>query len=282
MVKSILTKNDQYNESLLLHSAVPCEPDVQDKIQILNGNDETIFQANIAIAHCISADAKMSKGFAETICRKVNGLREYCRKTKSTVGSVIPDWDRESNNFIYNLVTKSKFFEKPTIDSLRNSLKNVKGHALLNNINKILMLKNGCGLDKLQWTDVFKLIQDTFTYSGIQIQIITRRETDSIRRNPPSNNEHHVEIEVETYTNEWIKKRDELETDFTRDSKSSQPPCIKQFPILRSKQLNDDLIDYYFQYQSQDIKDFIKQFDFRYTDLEDEELVTLLDMILDS
>ena len=78
MVNSILTLNDQYNECFLLHSTVPCEPDLQDKIQILNGNDETIFPANTAIAHCISADAKMSKGFAETICRKVNGLQEYC------------------------------------------------------------------------------------------------------------------------------------------------------------------------------------------------------------
>ena len=110
----------------------------------------------------------------------------------------------------------------------------MRGHALLNNITKISMLKIGCGLDKLQWTDVFKLIQDTFTYSGIQI------------------------------------------------SKSCQPQCTEQFPILRSKQLNDDLIDYYLQYQSEDIKNLIKQFAFRYTDLEDEKLVTLLDMIIDS
>ena len=80
MVNSILTGNDQYNEWFLLHSTVTCEPDLQDKIQILNGNDETTFQANTAITHCISADAKMSKGFAETICRKVNGLQEYCHK----------------------------------------------------------------------------------------------------------------------------------------------------------------------------------------------------------
>ena len=77
MVNSILTENDQYNECFLLHSTVPCEYDLQDKIQILNGNDETIFQANTAIAHCVSADAKMSKGFAETICCRVNGLQEY-------------------------------------------------------------------------------------------------------------------------------------------------------------------------------------------------------------
>ena len=109
------------------------------------------------------------------------------------------------------------------------------------------MPKIGCGLDKLQWTDVFKLMQDTFTYSGIQIQIITKRETDSIRRNPSSNHKCYVEDEVENYTNEWTKERDELESDFAKDSKSCQPPCTEQFPVLRSKQLNDDLIDYYLQ-----------------------------------
>ena len=46
--------------------------------------------------------------------------------------------------------------------------------------------------------------------------------------------------------------------------------------------MNNDLIDYYLQYQPQEIKDFIKQFDFQYTDLEDEELVMLIDMIIDS
>ena len=199
MVNSILTENDQYNESFLLYSTVPCEPDLQDKIQILNGNDETIFQANTAIAHCISADAKMSKGLAETNCRRVNGLQEQCRRAKATVGSALPYWDPDSNNFIYNLVTKSKFFEKPTLDNLRISLENMRGHALLNNITTISMPRIGCGLDKLQWTDVFKLKQDTIICSRIQIQILTKRETDSMRRNPSSNNEHYVENEVENY-----------------------------------------------------------------------------------
>ena len=144
------------------------------------------------------------------------------------------------------------------------------------------MLKIGCGLDKFQWTDFFKLMEDTITYTGIQILIIIKRETDSIRRKSPPNNEHYAENEVENYTNEWIKEQDELETDFTRGSKSCQPRCREQFPTLRPKQMNDDLIDYYLQNQSKDIKKFIKQIDFRYTDLEDEELITFIDMIIDS
>ena len=35
------------------------------------------------------------------------------------------------------------------------------------------------------------------------------------------------------------KERDELETDFTKDSKSCQPPCTEQFFTQRPKQLND-------------------------------------------
>ena len=157
MVNSFITENDQNNECFRLHSTVPCEPDLQKKIQILNGNDETSFQANTAIAHCISADAKMSKRFAETICRRVNGLQEYCRRAKPTIGSAPPYWHPESNNFIYNLVTKSKFFEKPALDNLQISLENMRGHALFKNITKSSMPMIGCGLDKLQWTDVFKL-----------------------------------------------------------------------------------------------------------------------------
>ena len=156
----------------------------------------------------------------------------------------------------------------------------MRRHALLTNVTKITISKIGCGLDELQWINVFNLIQDNFTYSGIQIQIITKRETDSIRGNPSSNNEHYVENEVEKYTNEWTKERDELETDFTRFKilSTTLHPTISH---LETKQLNDDLIDYYLQYQSQDIKILMKQFGFRYIDLEDEELVTLIDMIID-
>ena len=43
MVNSTLAESDQNNEYFLLHSTVTCEPDTQDKMQILNWNDETIF-----------------------------------------------------------------------------------------------------------------------------------------------------------------------------------------------------------------------------------------------
>ena len=90
MVDCILSENDQYNECFLLHSTLPDKPDFKDGIRIINGNDDTIFENQTTIAHCISADAKLSKGFAETITNHNNGLQEYCYKSKAFVGSVIP------------------------------------------------------------------------------------------------------------------------------------------------------------------------------------------------
>ena len=107
MVDCILSENDQLKECFLLHSTLPYEPDFRDDIRIINGNDDTIFENQTAIAHCISADAKMNEGFAETISNHISGLQEYCYKSKAFVGSVIPFWDNDSNRFIYNLVPKT-------------------------------------------------------------------------------------------------------------------------------------------------------------------------------
>ena len=158
----------------------------------------------------------------------------------------------------------------------------MRGHGLLNKVHIVTMPKIACGLDRLSRNEVFKVLKDTFTDSGILIQIISRDELDCGTATTPTNSGNYIEDEIDNYTNEWTNEKNELETDLTKDSKSCQPPCKEQSPILRPKEQNNNLIDYYLQYQPQEIKDFIKQFDFQNTDLEDEELVMLIDMIFDS
>ena len=76
MVDCILSENDQYNECFPLHSTLTHEPDFRDDIRIINEKYGTTFERRTAIAHCISADATMSKGFAETIASHINGLQK--------------------------------------------------------------------------------------------------------------------------------------------------------------------------------------------------------------
>ena len=77
-------------------------------------------------------------------------------------------------------------------------------------------------------------------------------------------------------------KHRELETDFTKDIKSCQPPCDEQFKIFWPKEDNERLIEYYPQYQNKEAVQYIKEFDFRYSDLTDEELVLLIDLLMDA
>ena len=73
-----------------------------------------------------------------------------------------------------------------------------------------------------------------------------------------------------------------METDFTGDAKSCQPDCDKQFPILRPKEQNEALIEHYLQYQTKELIDYVKQFDFQYSDITDNEMTLLIDMLIDS
>ena len=73
-----------------------------------------------------------------------------------------------------------------------------------------------------------------------------------------------------------------METDFTRDAKSCQPTCDEQFPTFREKDYNDHLIEHYLQYQPKELLQYVKVFDFQYSDITDEEMTLLIDMLIDS
>ena len=94
--------------------------------------------------------------------------------------------------------------------------------------------------------------------------------------------EFYAEDEIERYSEEFHLNEKDLETDFTRDSKSSQPNSDEQFPVLREKEGNDQLIEFHLQYQPKELVDYIKEFDFQYSDISDEEMTRLIDMLIDS
>ena len=114
LTNAIIQADDKYNDCFLLHSTIPAQsPD--DCLQIIHGTEDSILQQPHSIGHCISADAKMSKGFADLLSQRISGLRDTCRQTKLLSGQMFPFWDRVGNRYIYNLVTKTKFSEKPNL-----------------------------------------------------------------------------------------------------------------------------------------------------------------------
>ena len=166
LANATTTKDDKYNDCFLLHSTIPAKsPD--DCLQIIHGTEDSILQQPHSIGHCFSADAKMSKGFADFPSQGTPGHRDACRRTKLLTGQIFPLWDQTGNRYVYNLVTKTKYSEKPNLGTLSLTLEEMKSHARLYGFSTIAIPKTGCRLDQMNWQEVVNLLRDIFAYSNM-------------------------------------------------------------------------------------------------------------------
>ena len=224
----------------------------------------------------------MSNGFAQFLSEKVPRLRRTCRRANLLEDQVFPFWDSSSRRYIYNLVTKEKYSDKPDLQTLATTLQNMQAHATMDGISTITITKIGCGLDQMNWQDAVKLLRDVFAYSDIQIVVYSLDEHAIHGMSAEGDPEFYAEDEIDRYSEEFHLNEGELETDFTIDAKSFQPDCDEQFPILRPKEQNEALIEHYLRYQPRELIDYVKQFDFQYSDITDNEMTLLIDMLIDS
>ena len=148
LTNAIITTENKYNDCFILHSTIPAQsPD--ECLQLIHGTEDSIFQKPHSIGHCISADAKMNKGFAEQLSQQIPGFRDTCRRIKLSSGQTFPFWDRVGNRYVYNLVTETKFSEKPNLPTLSLTLEEMRSHARLYGISTIAIPNTGCGLDQM-------------------------------------------------------------------------------------------------------------------------------------
>ena len=194
------------------------------------------------------------------------------------MGQVFPFWDSTGKRYIYNLVTKERYCDKPNLSTLSKTLESMKIHASTNGVSTIAIPKLGCGLDQMNWQEVVKLLRDIFAYADVQIAVYTLEENGVHALSAEGDADFYADDEIERYSEEFLLEDRELETNFTKDSKSCQPTCDEQFPVLREKDHNNRLIDHYLQYQPKELITYVKEFDFQYSDITDEEMVLLIDM----
>lgn len=124
------------------------------------------------LAHCISGDYALGAGIAKQF------VDIYNMRFKLHKRFPIPDGEKFDNvgcalliDNVFNLVTKPRFFHKPTCDSLYDTLVSMKEQCEELDITKIAMPRIGCGLDKLQWDDVKEVIDDVFGDTDIEIVV---------------------------------------------------------------------------------------------------------------
>ena len=125
------------------------------------------------IAHCISADFALGAGVAKQIDAAFN-MREMLNLMWGKISDMDGKWTSPcclpcAN--VFNLVTKDKYFHKPTLNSLEISLREMKDYAVEMGVKKIAMPQIGCGLDRLNWSDVAVLIKEIFEDTDIEILV---------------------------------------------------------------------------------------------------------------
>lgn len=123
---------------------------------------------DFSLAHRVSKDLAMGKGIATIFKQKFRSVREL-KSQRKNVGEVA--YLSDNRRMIFYLITKEKYYQKPTYKDLSESLLNMKELVIVNKIDKLAMPKIGCGLDRMKWTKVRKMIYDTFCDLDIQIEI---------------------------------------------------------------------------------------------------------------
>ena len=128
-----------------------------------------IFSSSDSLAHCVSSDFKMSAGIARTFRRQYP--TNYPKFGTLNQKSLWPQFLESSQRYIYHLLTKVRFFHKPTYCSLRTSLAALRRHAEDKDVKAISMPKLGCGIDQLEWHLVRKILKEEFATSQIHLTV---------------------------------------------------------------------------------------------------------------
>lgn len=134
------------------------------------------------LVHCISADLAMGAGIAKEFTKrgvKAQLIKNYRGMVKvgDCVVTATTGWRLE-----FNLITKEKYWQKPTYNSLKNALINAR--TIVDDEEaeepepietvKLAMPRIGCGLDKLEWSKVKAIIEEVFADTNVEILVCVK------------------------------------------------------------------------------------------------------------
>ena len=135
---------------------------------ILNEKKGNLFELDnekYFFAHCISSDYALGVGIAVEFQKRFK-LRDNLKKYSS---GKYPELITINN--IFNLVTKEKYWHKPTYNSLTTCIRYMRDMCRNCDIKYLAMPKIGCGLDRLSWPKVREIIKEEFKDLDIEIEV---------------------------------------------------------------------------------------------------------------
>lgn len=113
-----------------------------------------------ALAHCVSACMAMGKGIAVLFKKRFGRIDELKAQKIGVGGVAVLDLNSvpSERRYVYYLVTKPLYHQKPTYGTLEASLRQMFQHMTDHGVASVAIPEIGCGLDLLQWPKVHQLL----------------------------------------------------------------------------------------------------------------------------
>ena len=132
--------------------------------------DDVFNHKDCYYAHCISRDYALGAGIAVEFDKRYD-MRNRLLKLAEEKPETLDEKCIEVEN-VFNLITKEKYWRKPSYKSLRESLLEMREKISKDkNVKKLVMPKIGCGLDRLSWDKVEPMVQEIFKNLDIEIVV---------------------------------------------------------------------------------------------------------------
>lgn len=124
-----------------------------------------------SLCHCVSECLAMGKGIAVLFKQRFGGVDELKAQKIGVGGVAVLDRRDTDGRYVYYLITKPRYFHKPTYQTLASSLAAMFQHMAANGVRRVAMPEIGCGLDGLEWGKVKEMLLTMVTGSGLQVTV---------------------------------------------------------------------------------------------------------------
>lgn len=132
---------------------------------------QDLFQmgTDYALAQCVSMDCAMGAGIAKEFRRRFPMMPRTILEMNPQIG------DAKAyglgSHIVFNLITKEKYWHKPTKKSFEMSIQSLKQELLNKHITKLAIPQLGAGLDRLDWNNNREVIQRIFADTDVEIVV---------------------------------------------------------------------------------------------------------------
>jgi len=130
-----------------------------------------------SLVHCVSKDLRMGKGIAVEFKKRFGNVESLKRQQKE-IGQVaslklrvLDENQKFHNRFVYYMITKKRYCDKPTLSAMETTLQYLRDQVISDGVQDLSMPILGCGLDRLNWPDVKALLIQIFKNTNIRIKV---------------------------------------------------------------------------------------------------------------